>query len=930
MSSADLVRAQYGGYDFDTQLDDLQSRLQVKFASDYNDFVTSALGIMLLDSVAFGLDSLSFYLDRRATDTYLSTARTRSSVARLSRQLGYKMRAAVASSVDLDVTIPSPGFNVTIPIGFRFQGPNSLIFEVSQAVTWLASDLSRLKTVPCYEGETVTETFVSNGTPNQVFYLRRVPSDKAVVAGSVTVLVNGSPFKETEFIEFDPTDQFEIGYNDDPPTVRFGDGNGAGNIPIAGASIVVTYVASRGASGLVSSNTITSEVTPLVVAFQTVSMTITNPLGSVGGSDPEDLTHAKTYAPRVFKSRNVAVTQQDYEALSNSFASPLFGRVAAAQALATRSAIQDTALTSQLAIIKTNADNVLPYAGQEVWLTGQATSVAIDGTIIGKNTKFSSELLVGSYIRLGRDPVGTAYRRVTTITSDLLMQVTPGPSAAITVPDSLMRPGRDITDARAKLRDITTLTTSIVDPGVAPASGYLVDVATNAVTIQDNAVTTIPDKVLEARGYLSDESNIATTIKTNADYSLTGAPLGWGGLASIRIDTGVITVAGTTSDGDVMYLPKHHGITLTVQNGGSLTSTVTVINSWTTTIVLTIISGTTTGRQITNYVQANFIGQYLDAVWQGTGAGFAGLTTATALGSYGILSSAYIDITNWLNTIKRQSDTLNSKIALLSSDLDGISSSATTIASGVSLIGVSATAGLLGSVRAASNQIAGAAATLVGDTSSVDATTLANPATSLMDNLAAIQSNAVSTYATIAAAADAIYNHVDLMLNGDCQINLVSVPILATDKAGFYVEPSSGLIRALQQYLDERKEVTQTVSVVSGGDSLVKVRITARVGVKRSYSESIVGSAAATAIEGLLRNRKFGSDLYLADLYNVVDAIDGVSFSNIQIVAATTVTPDVDTGLDSDGNLIIGTGKVITKDPDAGAITVTTETTTGT
>ena len=184
MGTAELNRVNYSGLDFDSHFDDLQARMQIKFASDFNDFALSALGIMLLDIVSFGLDSLSFYLDRRATDNYLETARTRKSVARLTRQVGYKMEAAIAASVDLDVSITVPlAIKVTVPQGFQFQGPSDLVFEAAPDVSWSPAEQTSgvTKTVPSFQGETFTESFVSDGLANQVFQLRRVPEDSVVV-----------------------------------------------------------------------------------------------------------------------------------------------------------------------------------------------------------------------------------------------------------------------------------------------------------------------------------------------------------------------------------------------------------------------------------------------------------------------------------------------------------------------------------------------------------------------------------------------------------------------------------------------------------------------------------------------------------------------------------------------------------------------------
>jgi len=353
-----LNRARYAGLDFDTHYDDLLAQLQVKYAADFNDFAISSLGIMLLDLTAYGLDTLSFYLDRRATDQYLATARTRKSVARTSRQLGYKMGGAVASSVDIRVTVNEVfAFNVPLPAGFQFDGPDGLIFEAAEEVVFTPAEqgIGNWKFIPAYEGETITESFVSDGTASQVFELRRVPDDKFVVQGTVEVTVDGASWDVVDLLEYGQTDQFEVGFNDEPSTIRFGDGI-AGNIPTAGASIDVVYVASRGKAGQVSSGTIEEETTRLVVAFTEIPLTITNPEGSSGGDDRETLSSAKTFAPKVWKSAGKAVTGEDYEGLSGSYADPLFGRVAVAKAISSRSSGGDLTVQNYLTQISDGID----------------------------------------------------------------------------------------------------------------------------------------------------------------------------------------------------------------------------------------------------------------------------------------------------------------------------------------------------------------------------------------------------------------------------------------------------------------------------------------------------------------------------------------------------------------------------------------------
>lgn len=400
-------RVQYTGMDFDTHNDDLRSRMQVQFASDYNDFATSSLAIMLMDLVAFGLDTLSFYLDRRASDMYLSTARTRGAIARLTRQLGYKMTPAVASSVDLTVSVKKAQvFAVPIPLRFQFKGPQGLIFEASEEVVIPPGSLESVQ-VPCYEGASATDTFTSDGTAFQLFKLSRVPDSTFVVLGSVRLTVNGLPWVEVPLLDFEASDQFEVGYNDGPPTIRFGNGI-AGNIPTLSAVIDVQYVVSHGLSGIVNSETITSVVSKLVLMATTVELLVNNVEGSVGGDDPEDLNTAKVLAPQVWKARNVAVVQGDYDALAGSYADPLFGRVAVAKAVAAHSAAQDTQLQTLLASLVTLSSVVGPLVYPETAairtnlnesltdLSGMATSLSDVSAVIAQTVNVALPSIVTS------------------------------------------------------------------------------------------------------------------------------------------------------------------------------------------------------------------------------------------------------------------------------------------------------------------------------------------------------------------------------------------------------------------------------------------------------------------------------------------------------------------------------------------------------
>lgn len=739
-----LNKAQYGGLDFDTHFDDLLARLQVEFAADFNDFALSSLGIVLLDLTSYGLDTLSFYLDRRATDNFLETARTRKSISRLTRQLGYKMSAAVASSVDLEVAITVPvAFSVTVPALFQFEGPDGLIFEAARSVTFSpGAGASSPQTIPCYEGETIVESFVSDGTANQVFELSRVPDNKFVVAGTVSTLVDGSAFTESEFMTFDATDQFEVGYNDDPTTIRFGDGT-AGNIPTEGASIDVTYVASSGVNGLVQANTITDVVTPLVVSFQQISLSVTNSNPSVGGSDPESLESAKANAPQVFKSRDVAITRNDYVALAGSFSDPLFGRVAVAQAISSRSG--------------------------------------------------GTDLTLQNYLQDIIDAVGLVAPTITAA-------VTAG-EAQLDVIDDNSTMGTGSNNISDKLDDTATLLSSISDQ------------ATTALVATRSSQANTSDLTTASAEITTRSSNTSSEV-TSADGSVTSA------LNTIN------AITDTTDD------------------------------SLTTATKTSIVNSLTAAKQ-----------DLSDAVSQLTALD---TQNATISGLVGTLDSNLGAILTALNQISSDSSDVGTDLVTSGTLLEQLS----TLNAGIQTASTS--------TRAEFANITNAQVVVVND---------------------------------VEAATDGISTHVGSFLSADCKANLVTVPILTVNQGGFFAAPSLSLIQSLQEYLDARKEVTQTVSVTSGERFLVPAVITVRVGVSAGYAQNVIKNAVEASIDTVLRGRRFGESLFESELDAAIEDIDGISYWNVAINghydSSTGLTSS--SKLDEDGNLILSIGEIITK-----------------
>lgn len=350
---AQINRVRFAGKDFFTFVDDLVARIQLLFVTEFNDFVASGTGVMLIDMVGWACETLSFYLDRQATESYIETARTRRAINRLAKQIGYKMRAAVSASVDLEINLTQVyGFNVPIQVGFKFKGPNGTTFEAVETITFPTGEgpLSPPRSLACTEGYTREEVFASDGTKNQAFRLSP-GTDRYVASDSVSTRVDSSPWVENSFIGFDATNQYEVDYNTEPPLLQFGD-TVAGNVPPTGAEVRCSYISTSGRAGLVLSDTIKEVNSPLVVAFQTIPLTITNPFPSSGGEYRESIEEARRNAPLFFYARNAAVTRDDYVGLSQQFSDPTAGAVAVAQAFVALGADDDLALQSFLNDIK--------------------------------------------------------------------------------------------------------------------------------------------------------------------------------------------------------------------------------------------------------------------------------------------------------------------------------------------------------------------------------------------------------------------------------------------------------------------------------------------------------------------------------------------------------------------------------------------------
>lgn len=175
-------------------------------------------------------------------------------------------------------------------------------------------DFIRPNTVSAQNLSTVREEIVgtSEAHPDQTFELQYTP----VQPGSLNLWVEvegQDPEHWKQVQDFLDSDSEAPHYvlNATTGEIRFGNGQ-RGRIPVAGAEIIAReYRYGGGTAGNVGAGLINTPLTSLVGVEK-----VTNERPAVGGRDEQDVEELKEQAPRVLRSRNRAVTAEDFKALA--------------------------------------------------------------------------------------------------------------------------------------------------------------------------------------------------------------------------------------------------------------------------------------------------------------------------------------------------------------------------------------------------------------------------------------------------------------------------------------------------------------------------------------------------------------------------------------------------------------------------------------
>ncbi len=111
--------------DFESfKTDIVDNHIRVYFPTTYQDFNESSLGMMLVEMMAFVGDNLSFYLDKKFSESFLSTAQERASIFKHARQLGFKAfgKTSAFGNVNLMISVPAATIAQQIVPDMRYAG----------------------------------------------------------------------------------------------------------------------------------------------------------------------------------------------------------------------------------------------------------------------------------------------------------------------------------------------------------------------------------------------------------------------------------------------------------------------------------------------------------------------------------------------------------------------------------------------------------------------------------------------------------------------------------------------------------------------------------------------------------------------------------------------------------------------------------------
>lgn len=126
------VPIDYTSRDFDSIRDDLTNYTKRYYPDTFKDFSEASFGSLMLDTVAYVGDIMSFYLDYQVNESFIDTATEYRNILRLAKQMGYKYTGPVSTS-------GMASFYAIVPANSTGLGPDTSYMPILKANTTVQS-----------------------------------------------------------------------------------------------------------------------------------------------------------------------------------------------------------------------------------------------------------------------------------------------------------------------------------------------------------------------------------------------------------------------------------------------------------------------------------------------------------------------------------------------------------------------------------------------------------------------------------------------------------------------------------------------------------------------------------------------------------------------------------------------------------------------
>jgi len=376
VKTPNLVNVNYTNQDFWSMKARLVDYIKQQFTDTFNDFVESDLAIMLIENWAFIADTLSFKIDQIANEVFIDTVTEVDNAFRLATLVGFKPQppiggrsfwsASINNLLETDLEIPTP-----ILVDYSTEeGPKTIeLFEsdanknprFTDSVYISAGQFINTSLIGI-EGTTISQQFNGTGETSQSVSLSSGP----VIWNSVSVYVDGLSWTQVDyFTDSQPRREYRVEYDSDYNAFVIFGNNRAGMIPSTGSIVNVTYRVGGGSAGNIVTGSLQLQKNFLVPGFDfRVTVTFQNYTKGEFGYAGDTIEDIKRKLPSWLRTQNRAVSGDDYETLTDQFATEFQGQIGKSKAILRQYGCAANVI--DLYILALNGSNDLEEANNEL------------------------------------------------------------------------------------------------------------------------------------------------------------------------------------------------------------------------------------------------------------------------------------------------------------------------------------------------------------------------------------------------------------------------------------------------------------------------------------------------------------------------------------------------------------------------------------